>query len=82
MSCAIRIAPDLTAEVRASYAQTFASPIYGASSSYGGEVSLSYDINSYMVARAGYAIDQQTQTAPVNQSLSENVVFAAIERRF
>lgn len=77
-----RIAPDLTAEVRASYAQTFASPIYGASSSYGGEVSLSYDINSYMVARAGYAIDQQTQTAPVNQSLSENVVFAAIERRF
>jgi uncharacterized protein (PEP-CTERM system associated) len=77
-----RIAPDLVAEVRASYAQTFASPIYGASSSYGGELSLSYDINSQMVARAGYATNQQTQTSPLHQSLSENVIFAAVERRF
>ena len=76
-----RIAPDLVAEARASYAQTFASPIYGASWSYGGEVDLSYDLNSQMTARAGYALTHQEQTLPLHESISENVVFASIERR-
>ncbi|HEX4177581.1 MAG TPA: hypothetical protein VHY57_04060, partial [Rhizomicrobium sp.] len=76
-----RIAPDLVAEIRASYGQTFASPIYGASRSYGGEIDLAYDLNSHMTARAGYAATQQEQTIPLNESLSENVVFASIERR-
>lgn len=76
-----RIAPDLVAEARASYAQTFASPIYGASWSYGGEVDLSYDLNSHMTARAGYALTHQEQTLPLHESISENVVFASIERR-
>jgi uncharacterized protein (PEP-CTERM system associated) len=77
-----RIAPDLAAEVRLSYAQTFASPIYGASSSYGAEINLSYDLNSRMTAKAGIATNQQVQTLPLHESLSENVLFASIERRF
>jgi len=77
-----RIAPDLGAQIRFSYAQTFASPIYGASSSYGGEINASYDLNSVMTARIGYALEKQTQTSPIHDSLSENVVFAAVERRF
>jgi len=77
-----RIRPDLTAQIRVSYGQTFASPIYGASSSYGGEINLAYDLNSQMVAKAGYAMAQQQRTSPSRESLSENVLFASIERRF
>jgi hypothetical protein len=77
-----QIAPDLTAAIRLSYAQTFASPIYGASSSYGAEINLSYDLNSRMTAKAGIATNRQVQTVPLHESLSENVLFASIERRF
>ena len=75
-----QIRPDLVGQVRLSYAQTFASPIYGASYSYGGEINLSYDLNSKMVARVGYATTRQVRTLPVRDNLSENVVFVSLER--
>jgi hypothetical protein len=67
--------------LRLSYAQTFASPIYGANAGYGGDLSFSYDLNSRMTARAGYAADRQTQTRPTHESISENILYISVERR-
>ncbi len=76
------IAPDLSGDARFSFAHTYASPLYGASQSYGGEVDLLYDLNSTMSLRAGYGISRQSRYTPTPLDLSENVVFAAIQKRF
>lgn len=76
------IHPDLTLEVRASYAQTFASPVYGENHSYGGGLKLSYALNQTMNLNVGYDYERQNQTSPLTQSITENVAFVAIEKRF
>jgi uncharacterized protein (PEP-CTERM system associated) len=76
------INPVLSADARLSFAHTYASPLYGASQSYGGEVDLLYDLNSTMSLRAGYGVTRQSRYTPAPLDLSENVVFAAIQKRF
>lgn len=77
-----RIAPDLRGELQFNFAHTYASPLYGASQSYGGEVDLAYDLNSTMDLKAGYALERQDHYEPSSLSLSENVVFLSVEKRF
>ncbi len=77
-----RIAPDLNIEARFNFAHTYASPLYGANQSYGGEADVGYDLNSTMALRAGYGFSRQSRYTPTPMDLSENVVFAAIQKRF
>lgn len=77
-----RIAADLRADLQFGYAHTYASPVYGASQTYGGEIDLAYDLNSTMTLRGGYGMTRQSRYTPTPMDLSENVVFAAIQKRF
>lgn len=76
------IAPDLAFAAGIDYYHTFANPFFGASESYGGRAGLQYDINSTMRAAAGYAYQRQVQLFTNGQSITENVLYAAITRRF
>jgi hypothetical protein len=76
------IAPDLNLEARLNFAHTYASPLYGASQSFGGEADVAYDLNSTMALRAGYGFSRQSRYKPTAQDFSENVVFAAIQKTF
>lgn len=76
------IAPDLAFAGGIDYYHTFANPFFGASESYGGKVGLQYDINSTMRAAGGYAYQRQVQLFSNGQSITENVLYAAITKRF
>jgi uncharacterized protein (PEP-CTERM system associated) len=76
------IRPDLTGEFRFNFAHTYASPLFGASQSYGGEVDLAYDLNSTMVLKGGYDLERQASYQPNPAKLAENVVFVSVEKRF
>jgi len=76
------IAPDLNFAAGVEYYKTFENPFFGASETYGGNVGLQYDINSTMRAAAGYSYQRQLQLFNNGQSITENVVFAAIIKRF
>ena len=76
------IAPDLDFAAGVTYYHTFSNPFYGASELYGGDVGLQYDINSTMQAVGGYAYRRQLQLFTNGQSITENVVFAAIAKKF
>ncbi|MGZ5921416.1 MAG: hypothetical protein ACXWLT_06595, partial [Rhizomicrobium sp.] len=64
------------------YYRTFSNPFFGASEAYSGNVGLQYDINSTMRAVGGYAYERQVQLFTNGQSITENVLFAAIGKQF
>lgn len=76
------IHPDLTLNVNVNYAQTFASPLYGDNHSYGTGAKFIYAVNRTMNLNVGYAYQRQHQTSPFSQTITENVVFASIQKRF
>lgn len=76
------IAPDLAFAAGVDYYHTFANPFFGASETYGGTIGLQYDLNSTMRAATGYAYQRQLQLFSNGQSVTENVLFAAISKRF
>jgi hypothetical protein len=76
------IAPDLAVATAVEYYHTFENPFFGASESYGGKLGVQYDINSTMRAGAGYAYQRQLQLFTNGQSITENVLYAAISKRF
>ncbi len=76
------IAPDLNFLAGITYYRTFANPFFGASESYSGQLALQYEINPEMRLIGGYAYERQLQLFTGGQSISENIAFAAIGRRF
>ena len=76
------IAPDLNFSASADYYRTFANPFFGASDAIGGNIGLQYDINSTMRGVAGYAYQHQTQLVANGPTVTENVLFAAVAKRF
>lgn len=76
------IAADLGFTAGVNYYRTFSNPFFGASESYSGNVGLQYDINSTMRAVGGYAYERQVQLFTNGQSITENVLFAAIAKQF
>ena len=76
------IAPDLFFEGTVDYYHTFANPFFGPSESWGGKAGLQYDINSTMRAAGGYAYQRQVQLFAGGVGISENVLYAAISKRF
>jgi uncharacterized protein (PEP-CTERM system associated) len=77
-----RIAPDLAAAATVDYYRTFANPFFGPSESLGGKIGVLYDINSTMRAAAGYAYQRQEQLFTNGETVTENVLYAAISKRF
>ena len=77
-----QIAPDLAFAASVDYYHTFANPFFGPSESYGGRAGLQYDLNSTMRAAAGYAYQRQVQLFTNGESITENVLYAAISKRF
>jgi hypothetical protein len=76
------IAADLGFSAGVNYYRTFSNPFFGASESYSGNVGLQYDINSTMRAVGGYAYERQVQLFTNGQTITENVLFAAIAKQF
>lgn len=76
------IAPDLAFEAAVDYFHTFANPFFGPSENWGGRAGLQYDINSTLRAAGGYAYQRQVQLFNNGQSTTENVLYAAIAKRF
>ena len=76
------IAPDLGIAGGVTYYHTFANPFFGPSEAYGGNIGLQYDINSTMRAVGGYAYQRQTQLFTNGQTITENILFAAIAKKF
>jgi uncharacterized protein (PEP-CTERM system associated) len=76
------IAPDLAFAASINYYHTFENPFFGANENFGGNVGLQYDINSTMRAAGGYAYQRQVQLFNNGQSITENVLFAALIKRF
>jgi uncharacterized protein (PEP-CTERM system associated) len=76
------IAPDLAMLVGVDYWRTLENPFYGASDSYRGVVSLQYVVNPSMQLVGGYAHQQQEQLTAGGQTITENIIFAAIGRTF
>jgi uncharacterized protein (PEP-CTERM system associated) len=76
------IAPDLGFTATVEYYRTFDNPFFGASENYGGNVGLQYDLNSTMRAVVGYAYQHQVEFSTSGESITENVVFGAITKRF
>jgi uncharacterized protein (PEP-CTERM system associated) len=77
-----KIEEDLQAMAVVSYWRTFANPVFGASELYSGSVNLQYDVNTTMRAYAGYTYQHQAQMGVGGVSITENLVFAAIAKRF
>jgi len=77
-----RITPDLAFAATVDYYHTFANPFFGPSETYGGRAGLMYDINSTMRAAGGYAYQRQVQLFTNGESITENVLYAAISKRF
>ena len=77
-----KIAEDLNGTAGVSYWRTFANPIFGASELYSGSLNLNYDVNTTMRAYAGYTYQHQAQLTAGGLSISENLLFAAIAKRF
>ena len=76
------IALDLAFAATVDYYHTFANPFFGPSESWGGKAGLQYDINSTMRAAGGYAYQRQVQLVAGGQGITENVLYAAISKRF
>ncbi len=76
------IAVDLGVAAGLDYYHTFANPFFGTSETYGGRLGVQYDINPSMLATAGYAYERQVQLFTNGQGISENVLYAAITKRF
>lgn len=77
-----RLAADLSASIGGTYGRTFSSPIFGESEFVSGELTLAYQMNSTMEARAGYALLHSNQFTPITDSVMENVVFVSIQKSF
>ena len=77
-----QIAVDMGATAALAYWRTFANPLFGASELYSGTVSLQYDVNSTMRAYAGYTYQHQAQLGLGGLNINENVLFAAVAKRF
>ena len=77
-----QIAEDINGSVGAFYWRTFGSPVFGSSELYSGNVTVTYDVNSTMRAYAGYNFQHQAQLGVGGLSLSENVLYAAVAKRF
>lgn len=77
-----RLAADLEAALSATYGRTFSSPIFGESEFVSGELNIGYQLNSTWTARAGYAYLHSRQITPISATVSENVVFASLQKSF
>ena len=77
-----QIAEDLNGSAGLFYWRTFASPLFGASELYSGNVGVTYDVNSSMRAYAGYNYLHQAQLGIGGLTVSENVLYAAVAKRF
>ncbi|HEY2837195.1 MAG TPA: TIGR03016 family PEP-CTERM system-associated outer membrane protein [Rhizomicrobium sp.] len=76
------IAEDLSASVGGSYWRTLSNPLFPASEFYAGRLSLQYDLNPTMRAYAGYSYSHQALLGLTGTSVSENLLYAAITKRF
>ena len=79
------IAEDLSASAGGSYWRTLSNPLFPASEFYAVRMSLQYDINPTMRAYGGYTYSHQAQlglTGALNTAVNENVLYAAITKRF
>lgn len=76
------IAPDLRFNASVNYLRTFSNPFYGQNELYSGQVALQYDLNSTMRATGGYAYQRQAPLATTFAGTSENVIYAAVVKRF
>jgi uncharacterized protein (PEP-CTERM system associated) len=76
------IAEDLQGTVTVAYWKTLANPLFGASELYSGSANLQYDVNTTMRAYLGYTYQHQAQLGVGGVSVTENVLFAAIAKRF
>jgi hypothetical protein len=76
------IAADLDFNAGITYWRTFSNPFFGASELYGGTAGLRYTINPTMRLAGGYVYQRQQQLFVTGQSISENVVYAAIAKSF
>jgi uncharacterized protein (PEP-CTERM system associated) len=74
--------PDLSLTIDASYQQTFASPLYGASRTYSGAVQAAYQLNpkASLNVSYNYTLGQQLFTGGAN--LQENVFLISLQKRF
>ena len=77
-----QIALDLNGVVALNYWRTFANPLFGASELYSGSVNVTYDLNTTIRTYVGYTYQHQAQTSIGGASVTENVLFAAIAKRF
>ncbi|MDB5445597.1 MAG: hypothetical protein JWQ97_914 [Phenylobacterium sp.] len=77
-----RLRPDLDFSADASFARTYASPIYGKSENYGGSVSLYYWLNAKATIQGTYSHREGRRLVVGGEHLSENVLLVAIEKRF
>jgi len=76
------IAEDLNASAGVSYWRTLSNPIFPASEFFAGRLSLQYDINPTMRAYAGYTYSHQALLGLNGTTVTENLLYAAITRRF
>ena len=76
------VAADLNFSAGASYYHTFANPFFGASELYNLTAGLQYDINPTMGLYGGYAYQRQLQLGVNGEGITENVLYAAITKRF
>ena len=76
------IAEDLNATAAVTYWRTFANPLFGASELYSGSANLEYDVNTTMRAYLGYTYQHQAQLGAGGLGITENVVYAAVAKRF
>jgi uncharacterized protein (PEP-CTERM system associated) len=75
------IAPDLSVSGGLNYYRTFANPFYGENDGIGGIAAVQYNFNSTLRGVVGYSHQRQEQTMS-NQTITENVLFAAIAKQF
>ena len=77
-----KIADDLSAYAGVAYWRTFSSPLFGASELYSGTANLQYDVNPTMRLYGGYTYQHQAQLSVAGISITENVLYAAVTKRF
>ena len=77
-----QLAPDLSGDVEAYYAHTFASPVFGASETYNGTASLIYAVNPTMNFSAGLAFQQQQELFVGGVTIQEVDAFIAVSKNF
>ena len=81
-SYSYQIRPDLSVTASANTARTYQNPVFGASESYGLAAQLTYNVNSTVELKAGYAYTHQQQISIGGQTIYENAAFISLTKKF